>query len=338
MIADAAGVSRITVWKVFNNHPGVSSSLRKVILDTAVQMGYPLADEVTSPAAVSTSEKISGDTAVLSVVVSRPDTSIFWMNIIHEIAKEASERNYSLLYTYVPSNTSEDYELPPQLTNGSIQGIIVLNIYDMNILKLLNDLPLPKVFLDIASSFPLESLTGDLLLLDGKHAVEQITETLIQNGKKRLGFIGDINYALTNKLRYEGFLTAMEKNHLPVDTSFCHTHAKDISAYVLEIQAFLSSLGTLPDAFVCASDFVAHSVYQYLTVHDYMLPEDIALTGFDNQPDLLEMNDWLTTVDVNTSSLGRRLLFQLVYRIEQPDADYETLFLKPHIVYRESTN
>lgn len=184
MIADAAGVSRITVWKVFNNHPGVSSSLRKVILDTAVQMGYPLADEVTSPAAVSTSEKISGDTAVLSVVVSRPDTSIFWMNIIHEIAKEASERNYSLLYTYVPSNTSEDYELPPQLTNGSIQGIIVLNIYDMNILKLLNDLPLPKVFLDIASSFPLESLTGDLLLLDGKHAVEQITETLIQNGKK----------------------------------------------------------------------------------------------------------------------------------------------------------
>ncbi len=336
MVADTAGVSRITVWKVFHNHPGVSPSLRQHIIETAIQIDYPLPESLIplNTALLPSHNEAVPANYVFSVVVSRPDTSSFWMSMIHEIAKEAGKRNISLLYTYVPTNVSEDYELPQQLINGTTNGIIILNIYSLKLLKLLNDLPVPKVFLDVVNGFPTETLNGDLMLLDGFATIQTITEKLIQNGKKRIGFIGDINYALTNHLRYEGYLSAMNKNHLPVNPEYCFTSAIGIENYVAEIYTYLSSLKSLPDAFVCVSDFVAHCAHKFLTDHDYIVPEDILLTGYDNQSEFNEISDWLTTVNVNTASIGKRLYHQLEYRVSSPDADYETIIIRPEIIER----
>lgn len=334
MLADTAGVSRITVWKVFNNHPGVSPSLRRHIIDTAVQMDYPLPETLVSADATVPTSPNEPSNLIFSIVVSRPDTSSFWMNIIHEIAKESGKRNISMLYTYVPTNVSEDYMLPPQLTNGSVQGIIVLNIYNARLLELLNGIPIPKVFLDIVCDFPTETLQGDLVLLDGFSPVQKITEKLIENGKKKIGFIGDINYALTNHMRYDGYLSAMHKHQLPVNPEYCFTSAIGIESYTSEIYSYFSSLKSLPDALVCASDFVAHCAYQFLTAHDYIVPEDILLTGYDNQSEFSELSEWITTVDVNTAAVGQRLYHQLEYRISNPTADYETILIKPKIIER----
>jgi len=37
-IADELGISRVTVWKVFNNYSNVSSALRERVLDKAREM------------------------------------------------------------------------------------------------------------------------------------------------------------------------------------------------------------------------------------------------------------------------------------------------------------
>lgn len=50
------------------------------------------------------------------------------------------------MYTYMPSFYSEGYTLPASVKN--VDGLIVLNIYDARLLHMLNELPLPKVFLD----------------------------------------------------------------------------------------------------------------------------------------------------------------------------------------------
>ena len=56
MIADAVGVSRITVWKVLNNRPGVSHLLQNQILEAAVKMGYPALEAIAqSPASAPAS-------------------------------------------------------------------------------------------------------------------------------------------------------------------------------------------------------------------------------------------------------------------------------------------
>ena len=82
-IADALSTSRVSVWKALNNRPGVSDALRQQIQEKAREMGY-LQQPATAPAA----ENPHGRN--VAVVVCRPESSLFWMQIIHQIAKDLS--------------------------------------------------------------------------------------------------------------------------------------------------------------------------------------------------------------------------------------------------------
>ena len=175
-IADAVGTSRITVWKAFNHKSGVSETTRLQILRTAADMGYQklpsdIFEEVSS---------LHHKTAAL--IVSRPETSIFWTNIIHEIAKEFSRHDTDLIYTYVPHIYEDGYALPATLHEGGVSGCIMLNVYDRHILRLINRLPIPKVFLDTAADTSLSGLQGDLILLEGKDTLRALTDHVIRHG------------------------------------------------------------------------------------------------------------------------------------------------------------
>ena len=73
------------------------------------------------------------------------------------------------------------------------------------------------MFLDTVPGFLPPALGGDLLLLEGRAAVRQITGRLLDAGHTRLSFIGDVGYAQTNTDRYEGFLDAHRARGLTPD-------------------------------------------------------------------------------------------------------------------------
>ena len=138
-IADALDTSRITVWKALNNRPGVSEALRRQILQKAQELGYNKGGTAASAAAPAAARTVS-------VVVSRPESSLFWMQIVHRLARELTAQGWNLMYTYLPAYGEEGYTLHRALTDGSVAGVIVLNIYSRPLLRLLAALPLPKVF------------------------------------------------------------------------------------------------------------------------------------------------------------------------------------------------
>lgn len=340
-IADALNISRVTVWKVINNYSGVSEVLKEQILSKANEMGYnknnnePVSQNAPS---IKTTISSKNEPTTVSVVVSRPESSVFWMNIIHQIAKELDKNNINLMYTYLPSKLTEGYTLPKVLTNETVQGIIVLNVYDYELLSVLNQLKIPKVFLDMVTSMPIDTLTGDLFLLEGKSSIQQITNTIIKKGRTEIGFIGDIEYAKTNQDRYKGFLAAMEQSKLSVNKNYCLTKNIGIYTYAEEINDFLSNLKKMPEAFVCASDYVASFLLQYLNEHNYRVPEDVAVSGYDGSTEYPYLVGSLTTVHVKTRDLGKRLANQLIYKINSPDSPLEVTYVHSNIIYADSTN
>ena len=70
-IADALNISRVTVSKAFNNQMGVSDSLRELIFEKARELGYTkLPYQVAEPP--------ERGEHTISLVVSRPDSALFW--------------------------------------------------------------------------------------------------------------------------------------------------------------------------------------------------------------------------------------------------------------------
>lgn len=315
-LADAAGVSRITVWKVMTNRPGVSDAVRQAVQQSAAEMGF-------TPAAQGTEKR------TFSVVVSRPESSIFWMQIIHHIAKELTGLGTSLLYTYMPSAWREGYALPDSLSQ--VDGLIVLNVYDERLLRLLAAQRTPKVFLDTVPGLTPPALTGDLVILQGREQVCQITGSLLDSGHKRLGFLGDVGYALTNTDRYQGFLDAHAARGLRPDPTLSLTGPLSLHAHYEEISGFLAGLPALPDGFVCASDFIAHFVQRYLQESGRKTPAGFVLTGFDHSMEYANVADQIPTVHVDTGALGKRLARLMTFRADYPDAPFETAYVATEI-------
>lgn len=325
-IASSVGVSRISVWKALSNRPGVSDELRQQIIDAAAQMGYT----PTQAQATKDTEK----ERTVSVVVSRPESSSFWMQIIHHIAKELSKFNISLRYTYMPTAYRSGYTLPSSLNSDLVSGFIVLNIYDERLLKMLAALPLPKVFLDTVPSLHPNQLNGDLVLLEGRSCIREITGRLLTKNLTTLGFMGDVNYAQTNHDRYLGFLDAHELEGIAPRKEFSFTGPISLRSHYQEISSFLDGLTILPDGFICASDFIAHYAQQYLLDSQRKMPENFTLTGFDNSFEYQNVAGKITTVDVQTASLGKRLAQKIMFRADHPDASTEVSYIGSDILYR----
>lgn len=327
-IADALSTSRITVWKALNNRPGVSEGLRQQIQQKARELGYGKAAEA-DPAATAA--------RTVSVVVSRPESSLFWMQIIHQLARELAERNWNLMYTYLPTYGDDGYALPAALTDGSVAGIIVLNVYSEPLLRLLSALPQPKVFLDTVPNLNPETLCGDLLLIEGRAPVRRITGRLLDMGARRLSFIGDVGYAQTNADRYRGFLDAFQERGLEHDPALCltgpfglHTHYEEISRFLDE----LSERGSLPEGYVCASDYIAHYIQQYYDERNLPREGRVYLTGFDNNDEYANVAHRITTVDVQTPTIGARLANKILFRLGFPQSACELGYVCSQVIWR----
>ncbi len=330
-IANAIGISRISVWKAFHDYPGISPKLKEQIFMKAEEMGYLKSSVKPMP----TAEQDIAQT--VSVIVSRPDSSKFWMDIIHQIAKELNKSNINLMYTYVPSFYKDDYQLPAVLSSGQIAGAIVLNVNDPKMTRLINKLSIPLIFLDVPPQVKPENLNGDLVLIEGRAATRDLTKQILEKGRTRIGFIGDIHYAQTNFERYHGYLDAMSDYSLKVDPSICFTNSINIYHYEDEIHDFLKKLKPMPEAFVCVSDFVAQYVESFLSAQGYSIPGDVAMTGFDGRKEYSNVADILTTALVQTDHLGKRLAAQLLFRMKYPQASYVVTYMRSELILKAST-
>jgi LacI family transcriptional regulator len=334
-IANNLGVSRTTVWKVFSGQEGVSEDLKKKIIAKAQEMNYSLPGNFQVPE--ESAEKSPAEPPVnIAVAVCRPETSIFWMTIIHLIARELSLHNVNLVYTYLPSTVSRDYVLPASLAGGSIHGIIIINVYNERLLQLLAASPVPKVFFDTSTAVPPAKLNGDVILTENYDSVSKITKHLIKKGRKSFGFIGDINYAKSNHERFEGFSKTLLQHGLPFQPELSLTGSLGIDTYKEEIEAFLDTLPFIPDAFVCANDYVACILMQLLLKRGIRIPEEVALTGFDANTEN-PLAESLTTVQVFNQNIGVRLALQILYRIKHPGFPYELIHITSKVIFREST-
>ncbi len=337
-IADELHVSRITVSKVINGKEGVSEDTRRRIAQKLVEYDYK---KINREILRLAQEAETGSPIVrnnIAVIATEPDFSDFWLKIINGIANEVSSKGYNFIYHFLTREEEMEFAVPKSITDHSVCGMIVINVYQNTALTALSNLGIPAVFLDITPEKFREGISGDVLLLEGKRTVFQITENMIRKGRRRLGFIGDITYAQTIRDRYEGFLEACRENRAVVESEDCLLEGKQGHFYFQEeVREFLRGLSKLPDAFVCANDVTAYTVIGCLAEKDIAVPQDVAVSGYDNiQASILKVSE-LTTASVDTANLGRRLAQQLIRQIESPSGFYETVYIHPRILFRHST-
>ncbi len=334
-VADQLELSRITVSKVIHHKPGVSVETQKRVIRKLLENGY---DKLTEEQVEMAQKPQEPGVKNVAVVTIAPNFSEFWLNIINAISRTLNVEGYNFLYTILIRGKDSRYGLPRTFDKKHVSGVIVVNVYEDDVIRSILDLEIPTVFLDTTPSMFQNSTRGDVVLLDGSRSVFEITNHLIGLGISDFGFMGDITYAQTIRDRWVGFRKALDERKVPLKPQYCFTSSPPGHFYSKEeVVGHLKKLSSFPRAFVCANDFIAFMVIDYLKERGYRVPRDVAVSGYDDIRESITAESHVTTVHVDTEILGQRLVRQILLHLAAPEMPREIIYIRPQVVYRQST-
>lgn len=328
-IADALGVSRNTVSKALNNTGVLADTTREKILQKAMEMGYKqFSYYPQTPSAVTETREI----ALLTQAM--PNSSHFGSALLDTFQEKISTSGYRLSIFLIREQETETLQLPTGFDRSNIHGIICLELFHFAYSKMLSSLDIPLLFVDSAANIDFSELDADFLFMENRNSVFNLTQTLIQNGRRNLAFAGDTYNCHSFYERYQGFMDALAENNLKPTTELL------TSKYSLEknkLDALLEQVSPLPDAFICANDFVAIDVTKALRKRGLKIPDDLLITGFDNSKESKIIEPHLTTIHIPSSAMGYIAADLLLSRMESPGLPYRCTHVRTIIKYREST-
>lgn len=329
-IAEALGMSRNTVSRALKNSGQVSEATKQIIIEKALEMGY--AGSITDkPESAPVKPK-----NIMIIMNRNNDHVAFWSQIINGISEYVQLHRHNVLFGIIDTNHPE---LPSSVSQGTIDGIIVVNLVPRYWIDILCATGIPTVFIDLPADISYSELPADVIMSEGESSVYRLTEMLIADGHTSIGFLGSHVYCKTFLDRYKGYKQCMEEHHLPVDADLCVTLDFDmldrdeiIEEYVRRFQK------GRPTAVVCTNDNVAIHLMMALKRFSYRIPEDICVTGFDDLRECEIIDPHITSIHVDNTCLGARAAAQLFWRIENPGNPFEVIKISTRVVKRLSSD
>ena len=333
-VAKELKLSRNTVAKALNNSDSVAYETRYMVIKKACEMGY----QKLAPAVLNEFKlKNNINDYKTIVVIIRRELSMFWNSIIMGISDEASKNGCRLRLSFVSDDDERDLVLPIEFMED-VDGVIFICVFFLLYVEQINKMNIPIVFLDAPAMRHEIPLNGDYLICESRNSTRILTESLIQQGAKKIGFIGDTTYCTTVKERYEGYKDALLNAKIDFDPSIIATGHKDNRYYKTEeVEQAIASFSYIPEGIVCANDDIALDVIRCLKKRGLSVPDDVAITGFDNVESMTQAEPVLTTVKVNNQKVGKRLVQQLLWRMENSDFPKETLYIETKPIFRSSS-
>lgn len=323
-ISQDLNLSRSTVSKVINNKSGVSSKTQQLISEY-------IHSAKANAAPVNTAK---------TILFSYRLENIEYINGLLSGIEEALKKSGYLLAINIVNSKHRPY-FPASLYDGSISGIISFNIYDSDYYDEVKSLQIPAVFLDAYYQENLLPFQADVILPENHSAIHEAITHLYKQGRRKFGFLGYPQYCYSLFQRWLTFKNTLKELNLPFLEDYSILDDLDASPE-LDVTQFLKKVLqhklVLPDVYICASDKQAIQLYSALKELNLLIPEDIAVIGFDNLPESMRQDPPLSTVDAHSDIQGSLAVKLLLDRIENPDRPSVILQCQTDLILRESTN
>jgi DNA-binding LacI/PurR family transcriptional regulator len=260
--------------------------------------------------------------------------------LAHEVIDVGSTRGYRVLIEETRSSRDTELEVARGFDVQAIDGIIFspLELTPAEIDEARGSVPLVLLG-ERADPDPVRERRTDHVSIDNVDAAAQVTTHLLEAGRRRLGFLGaePPGAGRTGAQRVQGFLDAHAAVGLDVD-----------ERWVLQVPQFSRPSGAatveavLPridqiDGLVCANDELALGALYALRRNGVRVPEDVAVTGWDNTEDGRFSNPSLTTVAPDLRAIAETAVDRIIAQLENPAVEPVDALVPHRLLVRESS-
>lgn len=317
-IADALGVSIVTVSNALSGKKGVSAELRVEILEKATQLGMK-----TGQYGIRPSEDYTIGIFVSEWYIS-VGTSFYW-EMYQKTAYEASRRHCFTMLEI--SEKGHELEYPRMLAAGKVDGLIIIGKVREELLRrIVKDAGIPVVFLDFCDP----SSDCDAVLSENYLGMYRATECLVEAGHREIGFVGDFGTFRNGIERFFGYRKCLLERGLCFDPSYVVTVNERHADVCLKMPE------KLPAAFVCGSDFLASFLVEELEKRELRVPEDISVASYDHYLQKKLSFGELTTYEVNLDKMARTAVKCLIKRMRGDTGAAQTKYVEGRMYYGDS--
>lgn len=319
-VARHAGVSIATVSRVLNS----TSPVQPEKADR-VQLAMEELQFVPRQAARVLASKRTNTIGLLLPEISGD----FFSPMLKGIEAEAHEAGYGLLIHSTQQVEATRRQLGAHNTDGLL---IFTNSLTPPELHRLHNLNFPVVLLHQS---PPESLDIPVITIENKDGAFMLIGHLIkEHGRRRILYLRGPEGHEDSAWRERGYREALEVHHIEFDPGLIASGGFDDEEAFVTVQGLLSA-GLEFDAVFAGDDDAAIGTTRALKLAGRLVPEDVAVVGFDDVPFARYLTPALTTVRAPIEQVGREAVRQLVRLMRGEPADPLTL-MRTELVIRES--
>ena len=326
-VAKLAGVSIKTVSRVINLESNVRPSTREKVEAAVEALDY----RPNAAARVLSGKRFY----VIGLIYENPNEFSYMQKVLNGALKACEAGGYTLLLLplTLPNPDLID-DVQRFVSQSRLDGVVLpAPLGDFSeIQRLLNELEIP-----FARITPKTGAEDDLSVqCHDEQASFDVTQFLIEQGHRRLGFIkGDPIHGATEH-RYRGYIRALQVAGIGLRSEFVRDGMFSFESGKTAARALLD-LREPPTAIVASNDDMAAGTIFEARERGLSIPGDLSVVGFDDTPIASHIWPPLTTVrqpivemaESVTSLLIRKLKGEQVEPLDQPFAC--------HVVTRAST-
>lgn len=182
----------------------------------------------------------------------------------------------------------------------------------------------------------LHDIAYDHLYLDNKSAVAKLVRHLSARGHKTVGFLGGMPDNLNIKNRLESLKQSLREQGLVIKTEWIALGDPSIPSVLQRAHQLLRGKDR-PTAIVCTSDMIAMAAMRAASEAGLRVPDDVAISGFDDIEQAGLMNPGLTTLRQPMEVMAKDIV-ELLLRPGKPrNKPIEEKRYEAELVIREST-
>lgn len=330
-VAQAAGVHRSTVSRALTGSGPVSPENRAKVQAAAKALNY---HPDTLAGALKTKRRNTWGLLSFWAFGSNP-LDHYYNRCLGGLLDSANQNGFRLLLQNVIGRFDGNEEALRFLHDAQLAGVVVLAPRtDESALVELKRISIPAVLL----AHTPRDLSLSCVDLDNVRGARMMTGHLLGKGHRRIALINGTAAINANaRDRREGYLAALQEAGIVPDPELMHEDPayNPVAAATAALACMDLSAERRPTAFFCTTDTMARWVIEALAKRGIRVPQDIAVAGFDDNPDQALAAPDISTVRFPFFEAGQRA-GELLRHLGAGDPGPFRHQLEPELILRAS--
>lgn len=303
-IAAKCGVSIATVSKALNNHSDVSEDTRRLVYETAREMGY-----LPNAQARALKNSHTYNIGVLySEKAGRGLAHNFFSSVLESFRIQTSAGGYdlTLICDRIGNKSSGLYE---HCRYRSVDGLLILcaDFYDPEVVRLMNS-DIPLITIDFVTD------KNPSVSSDNVSGMKKLVKHIIKKGHRKIAYIyGDSSQVTT--IRLKTYLDTLKTYGIEPVSDYIKQGKYHDPVSVKALTDEMLRLYDPPTCIILPDDYASIGAFSAVREAGLSVPRDISLAGYDGNCFSQVLVPSLTTIKQDTALMGRaaaELLVRLI--------------------------